>query len=214
IVSVGLVFGAIFGGELSKYLPFFASGVIIWAFMNGSLLEGCGVLAQAGVVIKSIPAPVALHIFRMLGRQVIVLAHHFTLFVTVWLIFRWNVGWGILLAVPGMVLMCLALMGAVLALAILCARFRDIQQIVATVLQLLFLLTPIVWMPGSLRASQAKLLLYGNPFYHLIEVVRGPLLGDPPAVEIWLGALISTALALGAGLMLYGRFRDRVPYWL
>src|SRR5271168_5078416 len=34
IGSVGLVFGSIFGDEMSSYLPFFASGVIIWTLIS------------------------------------------------------------------------------------------------------------------------------------------------------------------------------------
>jgi ABC-type polysaccharide/polyol phosphate export permease len=214
IGSVGFVFGGIFGNDGPKYMPFFAAGVIIWTFISGSLSEGCSVFAQASGLIKSIPAPLVLHVYRMLGRQAIVLAHHLILIVLLWAVFRWNLSREVLLAVPGLVLVSIALAGASLALGIVSARFRDIQPIVTTLLQLLFLLTPIVWMPETLRGERARLLLYGNPLYDLVEVVRGPLLGEPPPVHTWLIAILAAGLSLGVGVALYSRFRERVPYWL
>jgi ABC-type polysaccharide/polyol phosphate export permease len=216
IGSVGLVFGTIFGGDMSKYMPFFATGSIVWAFISTSLLEGCNIFTQpqAAGLIKSIPSPLVLHIYRMLARQTIVLAHNVTLIVFLWAIFRWPVGPGILLAIPGLALIAVALAGAALVFGILCARFRDIQQIVATLLQLLFLVTPIVWMPSALRAGGSHFLLYGNPLYHLIEVARGPLLGEPPPPVTWLIAIFAAAFSFVGGLALYSRFRHRVPYWL
>jgi ABC-type polysaccharide/polyol phosphate export permease len=215
IGSVGLVFGSIFGGDMSKYMPFFATGSIIWAFISSSLVEGCNIFTQppASGLIKSIPSPLVLHIYRMLARQTIVLAHNVTLIVLLWAIFRWDFGPGILLAIPGLVIIAVALAGASLVLGVLCARFRDIQQIVATLLQLLFLVTPIVWMPNALRGAR-HFLLSGNPLYHLIEVVRGPVLGELPPVETWLIAIFAAALSFVGGLALYSRFRHRVPYWL
>jgi ABC-2 type transport system permease protein len=215
IGSVGLVFGGIFGNDSSKYMPFFAAGMIIWTFISGLLLEGCGVFMQVAGLIKSIPAPLVLHVYRMLGRQAVVLAHHLILMVLMWAIFRWSLSWELLLAVPGLVLVSVALTGASLALGILCARFRDIQPIAATLVQFLFLLTPIVWMPQTLRGgAAARLLLRGNPLYDLVEVVRGPLLGEPPPVQTWLIAILAAGVSLGLGLALYSRFRHRVPYWL
>jgi ABC-type polysaccharide/polyol phosphate export permease len=212
--SVGLVFGAIFGGEMSKFLPFFAIGLVVWTFISSSVTEGCSIFLIAAGLIKSIPTPLILHIYRMMWRQLIVLAHHLMIPVFVWLIFGWELGWNTLLALPGFVLVWLAVLGAVMVLAMLCTRFRDVQQIIVTMLQLLFLLTPIVWMPKSLRAEISGFILDWNPIYYLIEVVRGPLLGEVPEMHIWLGAIAVAALSLGTGLTLYGWLRHRIAYWL
>lgn len=214
IGSVGLVFGSIFGDEMSSYLPFFAVGMIIWNLISNSLTEGGNVFLQAGGLIKSIPAPLALHVFRMQWRLLIAFAHNAVLVAVLWAIFRWPIDWSVLLVVPGLVVLNVALFGIALTLGIVCTRFRDIPPIIQAVTQLLFLLAPIVWKPTSSRAEHLGVLLYWNPFYYLIDVVRGPLLGEPPALRLWLGAVVASGLALGAGFALYARFRHRVAYWL
>lgn len=214
IGSVGLVWGAIFGSEMSTYMPFFATGYILWTMISASLIEGCNVFLQSAGLIKSTATPLLVHVYRMLARQFIVFAHNAVLIVLLWGLFRWHIGGSLLLAIPGLLLVIGALVGAILTLGVLCTRFRDIQQIIGALLQLLFLLTPIIWQPNSLRGKSTSLLMDFNPLYHLIEVVRGPLLGHPPSGWVWLGATCSALLALLLGIAVFGRFRHRVAYWL
>jgi lipopolysaccharide transport system permease protein len=96
--------------------------------------------------------------------------------------------------------------------AILCTRYRDLPQIIANLLQIAFYVTPIVWAPSFLPGG--GWLLDINPFYHLIELVRAPLLGSWPPAQSW---VVSGGLALsGSGLTLvfFDRYRRRIAYWL
>lgn len=214
IGSVGLVWGGIFGTEMSSYMPFFAVGYVLWSLVSASLLEGCNVFIQSIGLIKSTTTPLLVHVFRMLGRQFIVFAHNILIIALLWAIFRWPLGWQTLLAIPGLAVVVAALFGAVLMLGVLCTRFRDVQQIIGAVLQLLFLLTPIMWKPDLLAGKRAAVLMDFNPLYFLIEIVRVPLLGHAPSLTICMGALLSAGMSLLLGLAIYGRFRHRIAYWL
>lgn len=214
IGSVGLLWGAIFGSNLSSYMPYFATGVVLWTLISNSLRDGCDIFIQAGNLIKSVPASLMVHVHRMMARHLIILAHNAVLILLLWVIFRWPLGWSVLLAVPGLVIVTLTLTGMVLVLGILCTRFRDVPQIVAAILQLLFLLTPIIWTADSVRGRSISVLLDFNPFYYLLEVVRGPLLGDVPPAHAWSVACAIALVSLLAGHALYGRFQHRVAYWL
>lgn len=214
IGSVGVVWGAIFGAEMATYMPFFAAGIILWTLIGETLREGCEVFTRAGALIKSVPTTLMVHVHRMIARQVIVFGHNAILVAVLWAIFPWPLGWTTLLAIPGLIIVVLVLAGGTLLLGILCTRYRDIPQIVAALLQLLFLLTPIIWMPNSLRGKAVSVLLDFNPFYYLIEIVRGPLLGRPPDAHVWLVACGFALISLLAGHAIYGRFQHRVAYWL
>jgi ABC-type polysaccharide/polyol phosphate export permease len=214
IGSVGLVWGGIFGTELSSYMPFFATGYILWSLISSALNEGCNVFILAIGLIKSMTTPLLVHIFRMLGRQFIVFAHNIVIVGLLWAIFRWPIDWSILLVIPGMMVLAVALFGGVLMLGVLCTRFRDVQQIIGAMLQLLFLLTPIMWRADLLAGKRSAVLLDFNPLFYLIQIVRGPLLGAPPSLGVWLGALVSAIVSLTLGLAIYGRFRHRIAYWL
>lgn len=214
VFSVGILYGGLFGNELSQYLPYFAAGLIAWTFIGSTLSEGCGTFLGAAAIIRAVPVAPAVHVCRMLARQLIMLAHNLALMVLLWLMFQWPLGWSFMLIVPGLVLNILAVFGAVLALSIVAARFRDIQLIVSTVLQLVFLLTPIMWETKSLRGIAVTYLVDLNPIYHLIEVVRRPLLGETPMIISWLLSSMTAAVCLAVGCAFYARYRHRIAFWV
>ena len=53
-------------------------------------------------------------------------------------------------------------------------------QIIASLLQIIFYSPHVSWMPSSLPQGAVLYLLDLNPTYHLLELVRGPLLGILP----------------------------------
>ena len=214
IFSVGILYGTIFGGDLSQYLPYFAVGMIVWTYLSSSITEGCLIFIQASSLITSIPVPLVLNVYRMLAGALIVLAHNAVLIGFVWLIFPWPIGWVTLLAIPALALDTLALLGIILTCAIVCTRFRDLHQIVSNVLQLLFFLTPIMWLPSSLRGEQLKFFIHLNPFYYLIEVVRSPVLGIAPDITVWIVVALIALAMLAMGTSFYVHFRHRVAFWL
>lgn len=218
VLSVGIVYGQIFANPVGMgaagYMPFFAVGTILWAFISITVMEGCNVFVQAGGLIKALRVPLLVHLYRMLARNIVLIGHNAVILVLLWLVLRWPIGWSALLILPGFALIVLTLLGTVMTLGVLCTRFRDVTQIIGALLQLLFLLTPIIWPPSSLRGSRASLLLDINPLYYMIEVVRAPILGEVISWKVWAVAVAVCAGSLGLGLALYGRFRHRLPYWL
>jgi ABC-type polysaccharide/polyol phosphate export permease len=214
VFSVGILYGGLFGNELSQYLPYFAAGLIAWTFTGSTLSDGCGTFLGAAAIIRAVPVAPVVHVCRMLTRQLIMLTHNLALMVVLWLLFRWPLGWSFMLVVPGLVLNILAVFGAVLALSIMGARFRDIQLIVSTVLQLVFLLTPIMWEAKSLRGIAVTYVADLNPIYHLIEVVRRPMLGETPMAISWLVSSITATVCLAVGSAFYARYRHRIAFWV
>jgi lipopolysaccharide transport system permease protein len=102
--------------------------------------------------------------------------------------------------------------GIILIMSLLNARYRDVMPIAGVFCQIMPLLTPIAWQREMLK--KYDWLADANPFYHLIEIVRAPLLGKLPEMlsyEVSLGMMV---ISLGLGLRLYGRARYRVIFWI
>ena len=98
-------------------------------------------------------------------------------------------------------------------LGIASARFRDIPQIVISVVQFAMFMTPVFWMPG-VRFGDDHAVLVMNPFYHLLHAVRAPLLGETvPALTY--GVLIALALiGWAATFSLFATTRRRIVHYL
>jgi lipopolysaccharide transport system permease protein len=97
--------------------------------------------------------------------------------------------------------------------AILCARFRDLIQIVNSVLQVAIFLTPVLWKP-ELLPPEAQSLMILNPLAVLVTIVRDPLLGRAVPIEFWAAALFIAVGGFLIALPFIGRYRRRFIYWL
>ena len=214
VFSVGILYGILFGNELSEYLPYFTSGLIAWTFLASAINDGCVAFLGSAALIRAIPVPLVVYVYRMLARQLLMFAHNFLLMIVLWLMFRWPLDASFLLLVPGLVLNVIAAFGLVLFFGIVAARFRDVQLIVSMLLQLVFLITPIMWQTKSLKGAATAYVADFNPFYHLVEIIRQPLLNQAPTSTSWAIAGIVAATSLMCGMTFYARYRHRVPFWI
>ena len=214
IGTIGLVFGSIFQAPMAEFLPFLALGIICWTFIASVINEGCVEFVNAESVIKQLPLPWFLHSLRVIWRNVIILAHNMVIVPILFLVFLKPMTWVALLAIPGLALGIVNLAWMALLVGIVCTRYRDLAQIVASVLQIAFYLTPIIWMPSLMSGRASTLFLNANPFYHLLEVVRAPILGSAPSLLNWVVCLAMAVLGWGLTIFMFGRYRDRMSYWL
>jgi lipopolysaccharide transport system permease protein len=118
-----------------------------------------------------------------------------------------------LLFIPGFLLFCVNTIWISCVLAMICARFRDIQQLVITFLQIALFLTPIFWTPDQLTGRTA-IVAELNPLYHLIAIVRDPLLGVYPATSSWLADILIAIVGWALTMYMLTKFRRRIVYWL
>ena len=82
-------------------------------------------------------------------------------------------------------------------------------------MQIAFFVSPVLWSPTILAHRGLGLVLVKwNPFFALLEIVRGPLLGTPQLLQTWVAAVgYSALLVLLAGIA-FMRARPRLAYWV
>lgn len=214
IGAVGFIFGTLFNSEMREFLPYLCVGVIMWGFISTCLSEGCTAFSSADGIILQVRMPLFTHILRTLWRNMIIFAHNVVIFPFLVLLMGKSLNLDVFLAIPGFLLVCVNLAWVMLILAVLCARYRDMMQVMTNILQVMFYATPIMWMIKVLPAHVPRVFIELNPFYHLIELVRAPLLGTMPTLTNW---LIPAGLAIVgwiAAIAFFGKYRWRVAYWL
>ena len=214
IGALGLVFGNLFNSPMKEFLPFLTIGLILWTLISTALNEGCTGFTAAEAMIKQISLPLFTHILRVLWRNLIIFIHNLIIFPLVLIVFWVSLPATASLAIVGLVLLMINLSWMALLLGVFCARFRDVPLIVANLLQVFFYLTPIIWMPQVLPKRANMLLLTANPFFHMIEIVRAPLLGTLPSALNWQVGILMAMAGWVFTILFYGRFRSRIAYWL
>jgi ABC-type polysaccharide/polyol phosphate export permease len=112
-------------------------------------------------------------------------------------------------------LVSLNLLWVMVVLAVLCTRYRDLTQIVQNIMQVGMYVTPIMWMANNLPGgARSRLMLDLNPFYHLISIVREPLLGGTATQLNWLVTVAMAVVGWMIALLFLNRYRSRITYWL
>lgn len=214
IGALGLIFGTLFRSNMPEYLPHICAGVIVWGLISSSLSEGCTAFSGASGIILQVRLPLFTHILRTLWKNIIIFSHNILIFPVLCLILGRSFNFYIFLIVPGFLILCLNLAWIMLFLATVCCRFRDMTQIVTNILQIFFYLTPIIWTVKVLPETASKLIFEMNPFYHFLQLIRAPLFGEPPALASWLFTIGIAIVGWLFAVILFGKYRWRIPYWL
>lgn len=209
---MGVLFSKLFRQPIEEFLPFLTVGLLIWGLISGVILEGCQVFIGGEVIIKQIKIFHTTHVYQLVWRNFIIFAHNFVVFIGVAIYFRIWPGIEALMMVPGLVMIALNSVWVALLMGIISTRFRDFPQIVASLLQVAFFMTPIIWKPELL--AKRVVLLQGNPFFHFIELVRSPLLGRAVPMETWIIVFGITLAGYLLTFIVFRRFRSRIAYWL
>lgn len=212
VVALGVLYSQLFNQRIDEFLPFFCVGLLLWNLISSYLIEGGTLFTGSESYIKQIRLPYSMYVYRSSWAKLIIFAHNFVIYLGVLIYFQIWPGATSLLAVPGLVLVVLNGTIASLTIGIVSARFRDIPQIVASVVQILFFITPIFWKPESLKGH--AYVIDFNPFYHLLEIVRAPLLGNLPSAASYWSVLLLTLVNVAIAFAFFARYRARIAYWI
>jgi homopolymeric O-antigen transport system permease protein len=212
VVALGLLYSTLFTLPLGEYLPYLAVSLIVWGLVSQTVTDACDSLTSAESVIRQLPLPFTVHALRCVFRNAAVAAHSLPLIVVVFAVFGHLPGPEGLLALAGLALVAANAFALAIVLGMVCARFRDIPPIVGSLLQLAFFMSPVLWKPELLGERRVWLPL--NPFYVLMETVRGPLVeGGAPGV-VWLSAIGFTLASCALSFAFFVRFRGRIAFWV
>ena len=215
IGGMGFLFADLFHTDVHSYLPYLATSIILWNYLSTLVSEGCACFTQSESLIKGTRMPFTVHALRSVIRNTIVFAHNAIVIVAVFAIMRVHVTWYALWAAPGLLLWLIDGVAISLLCGAFCARFRDVPQIIASIMQIAFFVTPIMWNTSLLEAHPSdRILIALNPFFYIFEVVRAPLLGTPLTLGMAEKAVIITAVLVGVSTIAFARTRGRIAYWM
>lgn len=212
ILGMGIVYSTLFSTPMASYLPHLATGLVLWGLISATLNECCLSFTENENIIRQIALPRFTYLLRTLARNLFVFGHNLIILPFVYLLTQSPIDWHILLFVPGLAMVLANLAWVGYLLAILSARFRDIPQIVASIVQVAFFMSPVIFKPSQLPANHPVLVL--NPFASMLDVMREPLMGHWPSLTAYL--ILTGLLVFGwlFTLIFAGKYSHRVVYWL
>jgi len=213
-LGIGFLYSEIFKTSTKDFVPYVTSGLVAWTLITSVLAEGCSAFLIASNLLRNTTIAPVVQIFRVVIRNLIVFGHNLLVVAAVLVFFRVVPQPQTLLVLPGMLLVMINVFWMTFLLAAVSSRFRDVPQVVLYLLQFLIFITPVFWYPTAVGHGHGNVLLAGNPFFHLIQIVREPILGRLPTMTDW---VFSGAMAAGGMLIMALTFRrvsTRIVYWI
>lgn len=212
VVSIGIVLSEVHRSPIDSFIPFFAVSLLFWNFFSSTLTESMESLIGGGSLIKDRAISPLVPILQTIMRNMLIAAH--CIIVPVVVLFSFGAGsvWGLMIAIPGILLFMTSVASIAICVAALGTRFRDAKRIIESFLLVAFLSTPILWQPGALRESSSYVILL-NPLAHLFSAWREPLLnGTIPWSSLSISLLISTIACICALVAI--RQMRRAAFWI
>lgn len=207
-----LVFSSLFGLSVEVYAIYLAAGLPVWALISSYLTDMPGAFISAKGFIESYEIPWLTHIWRRSIAYVYVFAHQVITLFAVMAIQRIPPKIEMLYAIPALLIVTVAGAGIGIALAVIGARYRDLQPAMSIFAGVAFLFSPVMWRADQLHVNQW--VVQYNPLHYVISLLRDPLLGVAPSLRTW---MIGGGVALGTfaiGVFVFLASRRRLYHWL
>ncbi len=214
VLTVGTVGAAIWHQNIYDYLPFLVSGMIVWTLVSSIITESCSLFIAGQALFRNIRFDYSILAYALVWRNFLVLLHNFAVYFLVVLVLKPSLlSFTSLLALPGLALVLLNAVWICLLFGIVCLRFRDVPPLVTSSLQIAMLVTPLFWPADTLTGIKRFVFVDLNPLYHVVDVVRAPLIGQVPDA---ISYSVLIAITIGGWWLTYEmfkRFRKRIAYW-
>lgn len=177
-IGAGLIWAAVFKVKVAEFVPFLTLGFAIWAFISASFVEGCCAFVNAHGYLKQLPLSPLIFIYRTVLSQLFYFLIGLATALSILLFFGKLSFIGLILSIPGLLILLLFSLSIVSCFAYLGLRYRDLPHGISGVLSVLFVITPVIYPSEILLKKGISFAVYANPFASLLEVVRQPLLSS------------------------------------
>lgn len=207
----GFVFSTVFRIKLppeagaASYTAFVAVTLWPWLMFADALDRGMGAIRANAELIRKVAFP---HRLLIEAAVLASFAVHMVGYLVVLVVLRLmgepihlaGLPWAMLL----LAMLAMGTVGIAAFLATLQVLLRDVQQVVAVLMALLFYATPVLY-PASLVPERFRPWLQANPLAWVVERLREVMLAGAPPSPVDIGIAFASLSALAAGLWVFQR---------
>jgi lipopolysaccharide transport system permease protein len=213
IGCMGYLLSSLWHSSPKDFLPYFCSGYISWILIQTTIMESCTTFTSSESYIKQVSLPYTNYACLIVWRNIIVFMHHLVILAIVLWYAGASITFNTLLVLPALGIFFITGTWIAVFLGMICSRFRDIQQIVTSLLQLAMFVTPILWTPEQLGA-RGVLVSAINPLYHFITIIRLPLIGQAPSLINWVVSIGVAILGSVLTFWMFSKNYKKLIFWL
>jgi lipopolysaccharide transport system permease protein len=214
IGALSVVWAFLLKMPVKEYLPYLAVGTIFWTYISSCILEGSNLYISNTSYLKDLSIPKLSYLNCLFIRNLVIALHNLLVLIPVYLFCSIPLSIAsVSFSILGLVLCSMFLYAIIMFMSLISLRFRDLPNIIASVLQISFYVTPIMWKTEAMPEHVQKYMVF-NPFAVFLTICRDPLLNITVPNEYWLVAGTYTIIAWIVAFPFFSKFRARITYWL
>ena len=212
VLVMGVIWSTLLRQDPYYYFRYVTVSMLSWGLIAAYITEGSGIFIAGQATALSMRFPYVAFAFAHVWRALLLFFHHFIFYIFIMLITWKSPGWTGLLAIPALFLLAANGIWMSVLSGMSCLRWRDLVPAIFSAMQISIFITPVFW-PKELLGPELAFAADLNPLYHLVRIMRDPLLGIMPPLTSWLWVIATLLIGSLMTLWLYGKNRDRMPYW-
>lgn len=214
-LGVGNYYSHLSGQPTARFVTHLGLGYVLYRFVIMSLTDSTSTFATHSNFIMDGKVRMTDYVLRCMAKSAFYLAASIPLIVGVFAYFGNFHLEGLLISIPGILVVLLNVAWMVVIVAIFGARFPDVQEFIGSLLIFAMLFTPILWSAedapiGTSRGFIARL----NPLFHMIAVIRAPIMGDTIEPNTYTYLAASTIVGWIFAIVVYRRYAKVTPIWI
>lgn len=216
IMFVGVkifIFSAVMGDvDIKIYSLWVIIGYGVWQFLSSSVNDACTVFINARSWILGTKLSFGTFVAQNITRHMIGLFLISLVSIAAIFIYKHPQSWVTWSVIPAFIFLVLNSIWVHAVFGIVSSRFRDFMHLVRSIMQVMFFVTPILYMPSQI-GSKAAILDY-NPFTHYLAIVREPIVNGRIPELSWIVVIGITIVGWLAALFLLRTKLRNVVFWI
>jgi ABC-2 type transport system permease protein len=207
------IYSQIFNLDINIYVPYVALGFISWYLISGTMIECSKSFIDNASLIRNFSYTPLIYIFKVVTKNLILFKYNLMIYLAIAFIFNISLNIKeVLFFIPGIIVNIFILLEIGVLLAIPSTRYRDIPHMIENILLLAMFITPVLFFADMVGNN--RFIIDVNPFYHMIEVLRQPLLGQKVNTMSWIYLICLAMILLPITIYSFKRNCRKIAYWV
>lgn len=209
---LGVLYPSVFGIANEAYVPWLVVSLVFWQYIYTYLSDSCSTLQNGKKLFLNQRIPFSFFFYKQLITNIIVFLHQFPIIVMASFLFKISFHpLNFICFMGGFLVTSAFCFSAGIIISLATAKYRDVVPIVSNVLNILFLVTPIIWIPELMTRAQDVIKF--NPCYYFLEFMRAPLLERHVSMGMWEVGLIFLGVQIFISVWLFAKVRKNIVLW-
>ena len=214
VFALGYAYSYILGYDYLAFTLYLFAGFMAWTYIQSIVNGAFTLFLRDANVIMNVKMPFSYYAYRLVFLHLLPIAFCLPFYLALVAIYGEFKFPEMLLFFPALLIYIVCGVSMAFFIGIIALRFRDLEAPIGNIMRVLFLVTPVIWMIEGREGSKRAYWAEYNPLYHIVEIMRAPLLGQTPDMLNWYVALSVMGFLLLCAVIIFPRYRHRIAYWL